>query len=83
METGPLSILEAFAAGIPVIGTNLGGIKELLVNKRGCFLLPPNSSAWKEMFIKILKNKKLIEEFKPPMVRTFQEVVNEVGKVIF
>lgn len=27
-ETGPLVVLEAFAAGIPVIGSNLGGIAE-------------------------------------------------------
>ena len=47
METGPLSLLEAFAAGIPVAGTNLGGIKELLANKKGCFLIPPDSLAWK------------------------------------
>ncbi len=30
LETGPLVVLEAFAAGIPVIGSNLGGIAELL-----------------------------------------------------
>src|SRR5262245_56413088 len=29
LETGPLVVLEAFAAGIPVIGTRLGGIAEL------------------------------------------------------
>jgi glycosyltransferase involved in cell wall biosynthesis len=30
LETGPLVVLEAFAAGIPVIGSNLGGISELV-----------------------------------------------------
>jgi glycosyltransferase involved in cell wall biosynthesis len=30
LETGPLVVLEAFAAGIPVIGSNLGGIAELV-----------------------------------------------------
>ena len=31
METGPLKfVLEAFAAGIPVLGSNLGGIAELV-----------------------------------------------------
>ncbi len=82
METGPLSLLEAFSAGIPVAGTNLGGIKELLTNQKGCFLIPPKSSAWKEIFIKILKNKKIIEEFKPPSVRNFREVVDDIGKVL-
>jgi glycosyltransferase involved in cell wall biosynthesis len=30
LETGPLVVLEAFAAGIPVLGSNLGGIAELV-----------------------------------------------------
>ena len=47
METGPLTILEAFASGLPVAGTNLGGIKELLNDKEGCFLLPTDPMAWK------------------------------------
>ena len=82
METGPLTLLEAFAAGIPVMGTNLGGIKELLMNQKGSFILPPESGAWKEMFIKILKNKKLIEEFKPPNIRTFHDVVDDIWKAL-
>jgi glycosyltransferase involved in cell wall biosynthesis len=32
LETGPLVVLEAFAAGIPVIGSNLGGITELVAD---------------------------------------------------
>ena len=53
METGPLTILDAFAAGIPVAGTDLGGIKELLKDQAGCFLLPSNSLAWKSFFLNI------------------------------
>lgn len=30
METGPLVVLEAFAYGIPVVGSNIGGISELI-----------------------------------------------------
>jgi glycosyltransferase involved in cell wall biosynthesis len=30
LETGPLIVLESFAAGTPVIGSNLGGIAELV-----------------------------------------------------
>ena len=32
LETGPLVVLEAFAAGTPVIGSRLGGIAELLMD---------------------------------------------------
>ncbi|HYW07642.1 MAG TPA: glycosyltransferase, partial [Longimicrobium sp.] len=31
-ETGPLVVLEAFAAGVPVIGSALGGIAELVTD---------------------------------------------------
>jgi glycosyltransferase involved in cell wall biosynthesis len=30
METGPMVVLEAFAAGVPVLGSRLGGITELV-----------------------------------------------------
>ena len=30
LETGPLVALEAFAAGVPVIGSDLGGIREIV-----------------------------------------------------
>jgi len=32
METGPLVVLEAFAAGVPVVGSALGGIAELVAD---------------------------------------------------
>tara|TARA_B100000212_G_scaffold335774_1_gene308176 strand:+ start:1122 stop:2417 length:1296 start_codon:yes stop_codon:yes gene_type:complete len=83
METGPLSLLEAFAAGIPVAGTNLGGIKELLINQKGCFILPPNEIVWKETFIKIMKNKTLIGNFNSPSLRTFEDLVNDIMEILF
>ena len=81
METGPLTILEAFAAGIPVIGTDLGGIKELLAKEKGCYLLPSDSSVWMELFIEILKNRKLIDQFKSPRIKTFYDVKIEFEKL--
>ena len=53
METGPLTILEAFAAGLPVAGSNLGGIRELLNDQAGTFLLPSDPLAWKNLFLNI------------------------------
>ena len=32
LETGPLVVYEAFAAGVPVIGSRLGGIAELVTD---------------------------------------------------
>jgi glycosyltransferase involved in cell wall biosynthesis len=47
LETGPLVVLEAFAAGIPVIGSNLGGIAELVKHEVNGLLVEPNSvKAW-------------------------------------
>ena len=39
-ENSPLSVMESFAAGKPVIGTNLGGIPELVSEDVG-ILVPP------------------------------------------
>ncbi len=81
-ETGPLTVLEAFAAGLPVAGTNLGGIKELLNDKEGCFLLPPDKLAWKNLFLNILKNKIILSKFKSPRIRTFYDVESDLDKLI-
>ncbi len=82
METGPLTVLEAFAAGLPVAGTNLGGIKELLSDQEGCFLLPSDPLAWKNLFLNILNNKVILSKFKPPKVRTFYDVESDFDKFI-
>jgi glycosyltransferase involved in cell wall biosynthesis len=47
LETGPLVVLEAFAAGVPVIGSNRGGIAELLRHGiDGVLVAPEDASAW-------------------------------------
>jgi len=40
-ENQPFSILEAFAAGKPVIASDLGGMTELVKNSKGGLLVPP------------------------------------------
>ncbi len=35
-ENAPISLLEAYAAGKPVIGASIGGIPELITEERGC-----------------------------------------------
>jgi glycosyltransferase involved in cell wall biosynthesis len=47
LETGPLVVLEAFAAGTPVLGARLGGIAELVSDQVDGLLIPPdNPGAW-------------------------------------
>jgi glycosyltransferase involved in cell wall biosynthesis len=47
LETGPLVVLEAFAAGTPVIGSASGGIAELVRDGHTGWLVPASeTSAW-------------------------------------
>jgi glycosyltransferase involved in cell wall biosynthesis len=47
LETGPLVVLEAFAAGIPVMGSRLGGIAELVAHDlNGVLVDEIESEAW-------------------------------------
>jgi glycosyltransferase involved in cell wall biosynthesis len=39
METGPFVVLEAFAAGTPVLGSNLGGIAEWVTHEKNGLLI--------------------------------------------
>jgi glycosyltransferase involved in cell wall biosynthesis len=50
METGPLVVLEAFAAGVPVIGSNLGGIADKVRDDIDGILVRPYDSVavWAE-----------------------------------
>ncbi|MHB1131365.1 MAG: glycosyltransferase [Chloroflexota bacterium] len=45
LENSPNSILEAQAAGVPVIGSNLGGIAELVRHEENGLLFAPNDAA--------------------------------------
>jgi glycosyltransferase involved in cell wall biosynthesis len=44
METGPLVVLEAFAAGVPVIGSALGGIADKVADGVNGILVRPADS---------------------------------------
>ncbi|MFH1868855.1 MAG: glycosyltransferase [Candidatus Omnitrophota bacterium] len=47
METGPMVILEAFAAGVPVIASRLGGIAEIVSDEiNGILIEPRDLNAW-------------------------------------
>jgi len=57
LETGPLVVLEAFAAGIPVVGSNLGGIAELVTDGvDGVLVEPDYSEEWAQALAWLARN---------------------------
>ncbi len=60
METGPMVVLEAFAAGIPVIGARLGGVAELVQHGVNGLLVEANSTdGWLETLRRISDHPEL------------------------
>jgi glycosyltransferase involved in cell wall biosynthesis len=84
LETGPLVALEAFAAGVPVLGADLGGIAELVRSGIDGFLVPPDdAAAWAAAIARFAKDPHLVREMRakiaPP--RSMEAVVEEMSKV--
>jgi glycosyltransferase involved in cell wall biosynthesis len=84
LETGPLVVLEAFAAGTPVIGSKLGGIAELVEHGVDGWLLPAKDvNAWAGAIQHFSEHpeevKKLRENIRP--VRTTREVAEEMAQL--
>ncbi len=70
-ETGPLVVLEAFAAGVPVIGSDLGGIAEWVTQEVDGLLCPPGDVvAWGRVLERFTTDAalrmRLREGVKPP-----------------
>ncbi len=63
LETGPLVVLEAFEAGVPVVGSHLGGIAELVQDQKTGLLISPydDASAWANALIAIVNNKTILK----------------------
>ena len=84
LETGPLVVYEAFAAGVPVLGSDLGGIAELVLDGQNGRLLPPgNVMAWANAIADITDNRELIKDWQQnlPSVRTMREVAQDMRTV--
>jgi len=84
LESGPLVVYEAFAAGIPVVGSALGGIAELVKNGETGLLIEPGSvSAWAEGIRRLVEEPGLLGKLRttPKPVRTVTDAADEVSEV--
>ncbi len=58
----PVSLIEAIAFGKPVIATDVGGVREIIVNDRNGFMIPPRSpEALAEAIIAVASDKHLYD----------------------
>jgi glycosyltransferase involved in cell wall biosynthesis len=65
LETGPLVVLEAFAAGVPVLGANLGGVAELVRDGvDGILVAPDDATAWAAVIGRLAENRDVIERLR-------------------
>jgi glycosyltransferase involved in cell wall biosynthesis len=67
-------LLEAMASGVPVIGTNTGGIPDIIEDNVNGFLVPPGDpGAIARAILSILEDADLAERFRKAGLKTVQE----------
>ncbi|MEH2073490.1 MAG: glycosyltransferase [Nostoc sp.] len=77
LETGPLVVLEAYAVKTPILGSNIGGISELVRHNIDGLLVPyQDVKAWTEAISILAQNKNLLCSLQQGIksVRTMAEV---------
>jgi len=84
LETGPLVVLESFAAGTPVIGSDLGGVAELVSHARDGWLVPyADTVAWTDALRRVSTEPQLLDRLRtgvrPP--RSTEDVAREMTDV--
>ena len=84
LETGPLVALEAFAAGIPVIGWDIGGIAEIVKHEIDGLLIDPKARhAWTDTLRHLIKDRALLAKLKAGVrqPRTSVHVAREMSEL--
>jgi len=80
LETGPLVVLEAKAAGLPILGSRLGGIAELVREPDDGILLPPDDvAAWTNAILRMMKASRPNAAKVPVKVRTMRDVAIDMS----
>lgn len=84
LETGPLAVLESFAAGVPVIGSSFGGIAELVAHDRDGWLVPRSDAhAWGVTLRRLSTDRAILERLRdgirPP--RSTEDVARDMASL--
>lgn len=83
-ETGPLSLLDAFAARVPVIGTDHAGIRERVVHgKTGLLFKWGDSEDLARQIRYVLDNRETLQRFRQaiPINYTFNDMAGAIGEL--
>jgi len=82
-ETGPYTVLEAFAADLPVLGSNHGGIRERVGDGTSGVLVPPgDETAWTSGLKQMYERKKGEEwNWSVPSPRSSHDVAEEMEEI--
>jgi len=84
LETGPYVVLEAFSYGIPIMGSDLGGIAELITNRvNGLLVEPGNIRLWANAIGWIYRHHEAIGYWAEniPSVRSNKNVTGEMVEI--
>jgi glycosyltransferase involved in cell wall biosynthesis len=84
VENRPLVVLEAFAAGTPVIGSKLGGIAELVRHEQdGLLVEPENVRAWANALRRCAEDRHLLARLRQgvQLPRSMVDVAQEMAEL--
>jgi len=82
LETGPLVVHEAFAAGVPVLGARLGGIAELVRDGvDGMLVAPDDPAAWAGAIERLAGEPALLAAMRAnsPVPRTMDDAADDMA----
>jgi glycosyltransferase involved in cell wall biosynthesis len=80
-EAMPLSVLEALAAGVPVVATPVGSLPDILKNEENALLVPPGDpAALADAIARLLRSKELRLSLAQAGYETFRQKL-EIGAV--
>ena len=84
METGPLVVLEAFAAGTPVVGSKLGGISEWVRHGENGLLVDFDDIAgWADALKRCARDRRLLSSLQDgvELPRSMTAVAREMAQM--